>query len=140
MKRKNSFIILILILLISLGLSTTFAPTTLKKMVNTSTIITVAEVISIESKWDDNHQRISTFIKIKLINNIKGKNLPQDLIIEQRGGKVGDDALIIDGSAKYEVGEEALFFIIFHRGKYWLHSMSRIFLCLELVFFPYPRS
>lgn len=104
--------------------ATTFAPTTLEKFVNTSTIVVIAKVEKVESRWDDKHTKIYTYTTVSVLETIKGKEVPDSIVLQELGGKVGNEALAVDGAAQFNEGEEVLLFLIYHRDRYWLHSMA----------------
>ncbi len=104
--------------------ATTFAPTTLEKFVNTSTIVVIAKVEKVKSRWDDHHAKIYTYTTVSVLETIKGKEVPDSIILQELGGKVGNEALVVEGAAQFNEGEEVLLFLIYHRDRYWLHSMA----------------
>jgi hypothetical protein len=77
--------------------------------------IAVADVISVESAWDDRHQKIHTTIELAVVESWKGGALPAShLTIVQPGGTVGDIAMVVFGLSQFVTGERTLLFL---RGK-----------------------
>jgi len=111
-------------LLFSSITATTFAPTTLEKFVRTSTIVVKVRVDKVESRWDDSHTKIYTHTTVTVLESIKGNNVPESIVLKEVGGKVGDEALVVHGAAHFNPGEEVILFLIYHRDRYWLHSMA----------------
>jgi hypothetical protein len=104
--------------------ATTFAKTTLKKLVETSTLVVTARVDKVEARWDDKHEKIFTYTTISILEHLKGKSTEKSLTIRELGGQVGSQALVVDGSAHFIEGEETLLFLVYHRDRYWVHSMA----------------
>ena len=104
--------------------ATTFAKTTLKKLVQSSTLIVTARVEKVEARWDDKHEKIFTYTTISILEHLKGNPGEKSLTIQDLGGKVGNQALEVDGSARFVEGEETLLFLVYHRDRYWVHSMA----------------
>jgi hypothetical protein len=113
-----------LLCMISQAQATSFAKTTLKKLVETSTLVVIAKVEKVESRWDDKHEKIFTYTTISILDHLKGNPGEKSLTIQELGGKVGSQALVVDGSAQFVEGEETLLFLIYHRDRYWVHSMA----------------
>ncbi len=125
MKRILGFIGMIgLLCMISQAQATSFAKTTLKKLVETSTLVVIAKVEKVESRWDDKHEKIFTYTTISILDHLKGNPGEKNLTIQELGGKVDSQALVVDGSAQFVEGEETLLFLVYHRDHYWVHSMA----------------
>ena len=104
--------------------ATTFAPTTLEKFVKSSTLVITAKVEQVESRWNDDHTRIYTYTTVSVLEPLKGKEIPERIILKELGGKVGDEALEVEGAAQFTQGEEVLLFLIYYRGRYRVNSMT----------------
>jgi hypothetical protein len=77
--------------------------------------IAVADVLSVESAWDEGHHKIYTTIELSVVESWKGGALPAArLTIVQPGGTVGDVAMVVFGLSNFAAGERTLVFL---RGK-----------------------
>jgi hypothetical protein len=77
--------------------------------------IAVADVVSVESAWDEGHHKIHTTVELSVVESWKGGALPAShLTIVQPGGTVGDIAMVVFGLSQFVPGERTLVFL---RGK-----------------------
>jgi hypothetical protein len=77
--------------------------------------IAVADVVSVQSAWDDRHEKILTTIDLLVVESWKGGTTPASHIaIVQQGGTVGDIAMVVFGLSQFVPGERTLLFL---RGK-----------------------
>jgi hypothetical protein len=77
--------------------------------------VTVADVVSVQSAWDERHEKIRTTIDLLVVETWKGSAVPASHItVVQPGGTVGDIAMVVFGMSQFVPGERALFFL---RGK-----------------------
>jgi hypothetical protein len=77
--------------------------------------VAVADVVSVESAWDEGHHKILTTIDLSVVESWKGGALPAShLTIVQPGGTVGDIAMVVFGLSQFVPGERTLVFL---RGK-----------------------
>ena len=124
--KKQSYLLMVLIFALLFGqlYSTKYAKTTLSKMINSSTHIVEGEVTSVESYWRTPEKNsIYTSVTIKIDEKIKG-DLQETVTVTLRGGKIGEFGEEIDDTPEFKIGDEGVFFLISHREKFWIHSMS----------------
>jgi hypothetical protein len=77
--------------------------------------IAVADVISVESAWDQAHRKIYTTIDLSVVESWKGGTQPAEHIkVVQPGGTVGDISMTVFGMSRFTPGERTLVFL---RGK-----------------------
>jgi hypothetical protein len=77
--------------------------------------IAVADVISVQSAWDQAHRKIITTIDLSVVESWKGGTLPAShLTVVQPGGTVGDVAMVVFGLSQFTPGERT---VVFLRGK-----------------------
>ena len=95
-------------------MATIYATTNMEKFITNSTLVVKAKVLSTESKWDQTHTKIFTYATISILDVLKGENAPTELTIEQIGGTVGDESLVIETNPRFTVVEEAILFLVFH--------------------------
>jgi hypothetical protein len=77
--------------------------------------IAVVDVLSVQSAWDDRHQKILTTIDLSVVESWKGGAAPASHItVVQPGGTVGDVAMVVFGLSQFTPGERTLVFL---RGK-----------------------
>ena len=121
---RLSFIIFFILVLNSNIFATIYAKTNMEKFVASSTLVVKAKVLSTESKWDQTHTKIFTYTTISILEILKGENPPTELTIEQLGGTVGDESLVIETNPQFKEGEEAILFLVFHNNSWWLNSIG----------------
>jgi hypothetical protein len=81
------------------------------QLIRTSRVILTGDVQAIQASWDARRQNIYTYVTVKVSEVLKGQLRNDTIVIKQAGGRVGDDAIIIDGAPKYKVGQEVLLFL-----------------------------
>jgi hypothetical protein len=78
-------------------------------------LIAVADVLSVQSAWDQRHAKILTTIELSVVESWKGDAQPASHItVVQQGGTVGDIAMVVFGLSQFTPGERTLVFL---RGK-----------------------
>ncbi len=74
--------------------------------------IAVADVVSVQSAWDQSHKKIFTTIELSVVESWKGGAQPASHItVVQPGGTVGDIAMTVFGMSQFTPGERALLFL-----------------------------
>jgi hypothetical protein len=74
--------------------------------------ITVADVVSVRSAWDDEHRKIYTTVELQVVESWKGDDAPASRItVVQPGGTVGDISMVVFGLSRFVPGERALLFL-----------------------------
>jgi hypothetical protein len=122
--RKFSFAVILLALLASVSQATVYAPTTLEKLVHSSTIIVTARVVADEARWDSDHKLIDTFTTIEIIAVHKGNDVPDELVLRTPGGRIGDVGQEVATRPEFTIGEETVLFLVWHRGNWWVQSLG----------------
>ncbi len=122
------YILKIFVLFICFSLSRSYAAvwakTTMEKLVKSSEFVVDASVIEQESRWDEAHKIIHTFVKIKVTQVLKGENVPEYITLRQLGGRVGEEAMVVHGAPDFYNGQESTLFIVHHNGHYKTHSLG----------------
>ncbi|MFB6352355.1 MAG: hypothetical protein ABEK29_11355 [Bradymonadaceae bacterium] len=96
--------------------ATTMPYMTLPKLVDQSELIVRGTVADQRSFVDSDSGRITTHTSVD-VEKVYAGSLDRDrVIVEKWGGRVGDRALSIPGSASYETGEQVLLFLEFNNG------------------------
>lgn len=78
-----------------------------------SNTVVYGEVVKQESKWDAQKRTISTFSTLRIESSVKGGG-EQEVIIEQPGGTVNDDAQRVLGAVLLQPNEKVLLFLENH--------------------------
>jgi hypothetical protein len=74
--------------------------------------IAVADVLTVQSAWDQAHKKIFTTIELSVVESWKGGAKPASHItVMQPGGTVGDIAMTVFGIPQFTPGERGLFFL-----------------------------
>ena len=113
-----------LVLLSTQLFATRYAKTTLSHLISSSTHIVQGEVVSVESYWK-NAQRnsIYTRVMVSIESPIKGE-VGNMVEITLRGGSIGEFSEEIEDTPQLKAGDKGIFFLIQHRDRYWIHSIS----------------
>lgn len=91
--------------------ATTVAPLSVEQMVDASDLVVRG---SVESVWveEDAKGRIWTRASIRVLETMKGSADVDDFVtVEAAGGVIGAEVMLVPGSARYSVGEEAVLFL-----------------------------
>lgn len=83
--------------------------------------ILIGTCTSIRSEWNEEGTKIFTYITISPQTVLKGDDIPEELVIKNLGGVVGDIGMHADGTSVFEEGEEVLLFL--RRGTRGLHKV-----------------
>ena len=82
-----------------------------EEMVSNAQTIVIGTCTSIKSEWNEERTKIFTYITIVPKNILKGSEPPQEIIIKQLGGEVGEIGMHVEGISVFEEGEEAFLFL-----------------------------
>ncbi|MCB0309266.1 MAG: hypothetical protein KDD48_07825 [Bdellovibrionales bacterium] len=80
------------------------------KLANESDSVRIGKVSTQWSSWDPQTKSISTYIKLKVIDTVKGPS-EEEILIKQPGGEVGDIGMRVHGMATFISGEKVLVFL-----------------------------
>jgi hypothetical protein len=117
-------LLVLVVIVTSVMLATTFNKTTLSKLVATSTDIIQGEIVKVESVWRTaDKNSIVTRVTVAIEEVVKG-SLTSEVVITVRGGKIGEFSEEIHSTPHYKVGQEGVFMLIKHRGQYFVHSIA----------------
>ncbi len=84
----------------------------LGELVEGSSRIVVATVVSNESRWDDERARIYTYTTIRVEEHLKGSGAAGDtLVIRTLGGAVGEIGLHIEGAPVFRPQDREVLFL-----------------------------
>jgi len=87
----------IVIILFSLNLYCHTREMTLKEKVNKSDLIVIGEVQDVESRWDERHSDIFTYVTVSIEECIKGSNNLEIITIRILGGSVINEEGVLIG-------------------------------------------
>ena len=92
--------------------ATSVVPPDFPQLVNESDYIVRAVVKSVTCEWRESqgHRHIFTLVELDVREVIAGQP-PRPLILEMLGGKVGQEAMVIAGAPKFQIGDEDILFI-----------------------------
>ena len=122
-------------MVISLGLAgpgqaTTLAPWTLEDFVAHANAAVAGTVTGIEVRWNDDHTQIHSYVTLDLDQVVAGEVLPDPLVLDEIGGRVGRRIEVVEGAPVYLPGERVFVFVEkvdgifrtlgFYQGKYTL--------------------
>lgn len=120
LKKLNSFfhfrLLFLAIGLLLCGSLTTVTATTAillpdDDLIVSSRLIVRGQVIARESQWDASHERIYTYITIRVDEFLKGSLSSRELVIRQLGGEVGTTAQVVFLSPEFSPSEEVLLYL-----------------------------
>jgi len=83
-----------------------------------SDLIAIGRVVSVRSDWDERHSAIHTDAEIAIDEVWKGDPQGDRIVVRSLGGRVGNVALEVDGSAEFTIGEHVLVFLRAADGAY----------------------
>lgn len=94
--------------------TTTVAPT-FGRLVETADFIVRAKVLSVTAEWRDNPTQpgkryIGSRVELEVAEVIKGSP-PSPLILDLVGGRLDGQELAVEGSPRFEVGQETIVFV-----------------------------
>ncbi len=92
--------------------ATSVVPPDFDTLVNDADYVVRAVVKSVTSEWKETagHKYIGTKVQLEIQEIVRGKP-PQTLTLEMVGGRVGQDALIVEGAPQFLVGDEDILFV-----------------------------
>ncbi len=94
-----------------IGNATTAALLTDEQLITSSRVIMLGEVQSLKAAWNENHEKIYTYVKVQVNEVLKGQLFNQQIVFKQLGGTVGDESTIIFGTPEFEQGQRVLLFL-----------------------------
>jgi hypothetical protein len=112
MKTKNLLpLVLIAAALASANATTVVAPT-FEQLVGQAELVFQGTVTDVKSVWEGQgaQSHIETYVTFQVGENVKG-DAGSSYTIRMLGGKVGEDALVVDGAPKFEVGDREILFV-----------------------------
>ena len=84
----------------------------LPTLVSRADQISVVDVVSVKSAWNEAHDRITTTIDLKVVDCWKGLAAPATHVqVVQPGGTVGEIEMRVDGMPQFHEGERTLLFL-----------------------------
>lgn len=106
------FVLFIFLLTVHETSATTVVPPAFNSLVGQADYIVRAAVKSVEAKlYDDGvHRHITTKVELQVLEIISGTP-PQPLVLQLLGGKVGTDEMVVEGTPKFNVGDEDILFV-----------------------------
>jgi len=123
MKKLSLMLFLFFIVFYSLN-AAIYKKTTLSHMINTSTTIIKGEVIGVYTYWKtDEKKNIFRDVTIEIESTIKGES-KKSITVSLMGGEIEDLKQEIDDVPELKLGDKGVFFIVNHKGKNWIHSLS----------------
>ncbi|HKY06291.1 MAG TPA: hypothetical protein VJQ56_15450, partial [Blastocatellia bacterium] len=90
--------------------STFIIPTDDDMIIGARAIVT-GRVLSVGSSYDQNQDRIYTYVTIKVQEVIKGEITERRIVLKELGGEVGDKAMVVFGNPRFKTGEKVLLYL-----------------------------
>jgi hypothetical protein len=95
-----------------------------EELTGESDLVVVGKINSVEYVWEDEtHRAINTLLTIEVEQYVKGTG-NSTVVVRQLGGQIGDFGDEIPGTPLFDTGEEVVFFLVKHKGDYWIHSIA----------------
>jgi hypothetical protein len=69
------------------------------------------KVLSVSSSYDQQQDRIYTYVTIKVQEVLKGNITERRIVLKELGGTVGDTTMIVFGNPQFAVGEQTLVYL-----------------------------
>jgi len=105
------FLLFALWLLTDPGYSSVVKRMTIEEMTEEAGIILQGKVTALKGEWNNEHNKIHTFVTISVTEYIKGDLKTKEITLRLLGGVVGDTALDIVGSPYFTPNEKVLLFL-----------------------------
>ena len=80
-------------------------------LIRSSRVILQGDVVAIQSRYNQDHSLIYTYVAIQVNTYYKGALRTNTVVLRELGGKVGNQLQIVDGSPIYRVGEKVLVYL-----------------------------
>lgn len=84
---------------------------TTEELTQKSELIVTGKVVSVESRWTDQHDDIFTFVRIQVDSVIKGELDEATIVLKTYGGVVGSTTVAVTGSPRFAIEERVLLFL-----------------------------
>lgn len=91
--------------------ATTMVPLSVEQMVDLSSTVVRGTVTNVWTEPDMNTKSVWTYAQVEVDKVFKGQAQTQVLVLEQPGGSWGTAETIVEGVARFSVGEEGYFFV-----------------------------
>lgn len=91
--------------------ATTMVPLNVEQMVDVSNTVVRGTVTNVWTEPDSKTNSVWTYAQIEVEKVLKGQQETNVLIVEQPGGVWGSSETIVEGVARFSVGEEGYFFV-----------------------------
>jgi hypothetical protein len=112
MKIKNLLPVVLIAGTLATANATTVIAPTFEQLVQQADIVFQGTVTDVKSIWEgqgaDRH--IETYVTFQVADSVKG-DAGSSYTIRMLGGKVGEEALVVDGAPKFEVGDREILFV-----------------------------
>lgn len=91
--------------------ATTMVPLSVEQMVDLSNTVVRGKVTNVWTEPDTNTHSVWTYAQVEVEKVFKGETATDILVLEQPGGVWGTSETIVEGVARFSVGEEGYFFV-----------------------------
>ena len=91
--------------------ATTMIPLSVEQMVDLSSTVVRGKVTNVWTEPDTTTQSVWTYAQVEVEKVFKGQTTTDILVLEQPGGVWGTTETIVEGVARFSVGEEGYFFV-----------------------------
>jgi hypothetical protein len=91
--------------------ATTMVPLTVEQMVDVSSTVIRGTVTEVWTEPDPTSKSVWTYAQVEVEKVLKGSTYTDVLVLEQPGGLWGTAETIVEGVARFSVGEEGYFFV-----------------------------
>lgn len=91
--------------------ATTMVPLSVEQMVDLSSTVVRGKVTNVWTEPDTSTRSVWTYAQVEVEKVFKGETTTDILVLEQPGGVWGSSETIVEGVARFSVGEEGYFFV-----------------------------
>ena len=81
-----------------------------RELADAANLVVEGRVSMVDVRWDDGRTCINTYVAFSVERTHKGK-AGGSVVIKVPGGRVGDDEVRVEGTAKFAAGDEAMVFL-----------------------------
>lgn len=81
-----------------------------RELADTANLVVEGRVATVDVRWDEGHTCINTYATLQVERVHKGR-VGGQVVVKVPGGRVGDEQVRVEGTARFAAGEEAMVFL-----------------------------
>ncbi|MDY0042202.1 MAG: hypothetical protein RBS57_17970 [Desulforhabdus sp.] len=109
--RGSALVFFLCLILTAATASAVMMALTTDEITKSSDIVIRGTVQRVESYWSDDGKSIMSRATVLVIEKIRGRIVPHQVVVEYAGGEIGDLGYRVSDSVSFEEGEDTLLFL-----------------------------